>query len=44
MSVKNIHTKSIIEEGKAYNEIVKAMNEEDLDLVVMSASGIQHNR
>ena len=36
---KNVHINSLIKEGKAYIEILKTMDEEDVDLVVMGASG-----
>jgi len=36
---KNIHITTLIKEGKAYIEILKTMDEENVDLVVMGASG-----
>ena len=36
---KNIHITSVIKEGKAYIEILNAMNEDNIDLVVMGSSG-----
>ena len=36
---KNVHLKTLVKEGKAYIEILKTMDEEDVDLVVMGASG-----
>ena len=36
---KNIHITSIIKEGKAYIEILKAIYEEKVDLVILGASG-----
>ena len=36
---KNVHITSLIKEGKAYIEILKTIEEENVDLVVMGASG-----
>ncbi len=36
---KNIHLKTLVKEGKDYFEILKTIKEEDIDLVVMGASG-----
>lgn len=36
---KNVHITTLIKEGKAYIEILKTMEEENVDLVVMGASG-----
>ncbi len=36
---KNVHITSVIREGKAYIEILNAMNEDNIDLVVMGSSG-----
>ena len=36
---KNVHITTLIKEGKAYIEILKTMDEENVDLVIMGASG-----
>jgi nucleotide-binding universal stress UspA family protein len=36
---KNVHITTLIKEGKAHIEILKTMDEENVDLVVMGASG-----
>ena len=36
---KNVNLKTLIKEGKPSNEIIKVLKEEDIDLVVMGASG-----
>ena len=36
---KNVHIDSLIKEGKAYIEILDTMHKENVDLVVMGASG-----
>ena len=36
---ENIHLKTLVKEGKAYIEILKTINEENFDLVVMGSSG-----
>ncbi len=36
---KNVHITQLVKEGKSYIEILKTMNEENVDLVVMGASG-----
>lgn len=36
---KNVHINTLIREGKAYIEILKTIDEEKVDLVVMGASG-----
>jgi nucleotide-binding universal stress UspA family protein len=38
-SCKNVNLKTLIKEGKPSNEIIKVLKEEDIDLVVMGASG-----
>jgi nucleotide-binding universal stress UspA family protein len=38
-SYQDIKISAIVREGKAYNEILKTTTEEDIDLVVMGASG-----
>ncbi len=39
---ENIHLKTLIKEGRAYIEILNTVDEENIDLVVMGASG-RHN-
>jgi nucleotide-binding universal stress UspA family protein len=36
---ENIHLKTLVKEGKAYIEILKTIDEENYDLVVMGSSG-----
>ena len=36
---KNVNLKTLIKEGKPSNEIIKVLKEENIDLVVMGASG-----
>jgi nucleotide-binding universal stress UspA family protein len=36
---KNVHLKTLVKEGKAYIEILKTIDEEQFDLVVMGSSG-----
>jgi nucleotide-binding universal stress UspA family protein len=36
---KNVHITQLVKEGKSYIEILKTMDEENVDLVVMGASG-----
>ncbi len=35
----NIHFKTLVKEGKAYIEILKTIDEENIDLVIMGSSG-----
>ncbi len=36
---KNIHFKTLVKEGKTYIEILKTIDEENIDLVIMGSSG-----